>query len=140
LPVPCGAGFGAYAASKFALEALAGAYRFELSALGIDSVLVEPGITRTPILERFIGPVDQNRVAEYGPTAEAIERVKRVFEEVKNAPETPGADVVVEAFVRLIETPAGSDRLGPCPQWLSNRFWNPTTLLPQAYEMPSRMP
>jgi len=108
LPVPCGAGFGAYAASKFALEALAGAYRFELSALGIDSVLVEPGITRTPILERFIGPVDQNRVAEYGPTAEAIERVKRVFEEVKNAPETPGPDVVVEAFVRLIERRRGA--------------------------------
>jgi NAD(P)-dependent dehydrogenase (short-subunit alcohol dehydrogenase family) len=34
-------GFAAYAASKFALEALADAYRFEF---GIDSVLVEPGI------------------------------------------------------------------------------------------------
>ena len=41
----------AYAASKFALEALADGYRFELAPLGIDSVIVEPGIHRTPILE-----------------------------------------------------------------------------------------
>lgn len=59
-------GFAAYAASKFALEALADAYRFELAPLGIDSVIVEPGIHRTPILERFFAPADQNRVAEYG--------------------------------------------------------------------------
>jgi NAD(P)-dependent dehydrogenase (short-subunit alcohol dehydrogenase family) len=100
-------GFAAYAASKFALEALADAYRFELAPLGIDSVIVEPGIHRTPILEKFLAPADQNRVAEYGPTAEAINRVKSVFDEANTAPETPGPEVVVDAFVRLIETPTG---------------------------------
>ena len=100
-------GFAAYSASKFALEALADAYRFELSQLGIDSVIVEPGIHRTPILEKFLSPADQNRVAEYGSTAEAIKRVKSVFEEASSALETPGPEGVVESFVRLIETPAG---------------------------------
>jgi NAD(P)-dependent dehydrogenase (short-subunit alcohol dehydrogenase family) len=100
-------GFAAYSASKFALEALADAYRFELAPLGIDSVIVEPGIHRTPILERLIAPEDQNRVAEYGPTAEAIERVKGVFEAASSSPETPGPEGVVDAFVRLIETPVG---------------------------------
>ena len=100
-------GFAAYSASKFALEALADAYRFELAPLGIDSVIVEPGIHRTPILERLIAPEDQNRVAEYGSTAEAIKRVKSVFEEASSALETPGPEGVVEAFVRLVETPAG---------------------------------
>jgi NAD(P)-dependent dehydrogenase (short-subunit alcohol dehydrogenase family) len=100
-------GFAAYSASKFALEALADAYRFELSQLGIDSVIVEPGIHRTPILEKFLSPADQNRVAEYGSTAEAIKRVKSVFEEASSALETPGPEGVVEAFVRLVETPAG---------------------------------
>jgi hypothetical protein len=46
-------------------------------------------------------------VAEYGSTAEAIKRVKSVFEEASSALETPGPEGVVEAFVRLVETPAG---------------------------------
>lgn len=100
-------GFAAYSASKFALEALADAYRYELSAFGIDSVVVEPGIHRTPILEKLLAPADQNRVAEYGSTADAIERVKGVFEGASTAPETPGPEGVVETFVQLIETPAG---------------------------------
>ena len=78
-----------------------------MSAFGIDSVVVEPGIHRTPILERLIAPADQNRVAGYGPTADAIERVKGVFEGASTAPETPGPEGVVETFVQLIETPAG---------------------------------
>ena len=100
-------GFAAYSASKFALEALADAYRFELAPLGIDSIIVEPGIHRTPILERFFAPADQDRVAEYGPVVESIKRVKSVFDDASSAPETPGPEGVVEAFVRLIETPAG---------------------------------
>jgi NAD(P)-dependent dehydrogenase (short-subunit alcohol dehydrogenase family) len=101
---PC---LAVYCASKFALEAVADAYRFELSPFGIDSVLVEPGIHRTPILEKFLAPADQARVADYGAVAQYADRVKGVFDAANSAPETPGADEVVEAFVRLIETPAG---------------------------------
>jgi NAD(P)-dependent dehydrogenase (short-subunit alcohol dehydrogenase family) len=96
-----------YSASKFALEALADAYRFELSPFGVDSVVVEPGIHRTPIFGKLLAPADQARVADYGSAAECATRVKGVFAAADNAPETPGADEVVEAFVRLIETPAG---------------------------------
>ncbi len=101
---PC---MAAYCASKFALEALADAYRFELTPFGIDSVIVEPGIHRTPILEKFQGPADQARVADYGTAAEYAVRVKNVFDTANSAPETPGSDEVVDAFVRLIETPPG---------------------------------
>jgi NAD(P)-dependent dehydrogenase (short-subunit alcohol dehydrogenase family) len=100
-------GFGVYCASKFALEALADAYRFELAPLGVDSVLVEPGVHRTPILEKFQTAADQNRVAEYGSAAEGLKRVQSGFEAANRAQETPGPEPVVEAFVRLIETPAG---------------------------------
>lgn len=98
---------GVYGASKFALEALADTYRFELAPFGIDSVLVEPGIHRTPILENFLPPLDQTVVREYGTSAECAARVKGVFEGASRTPETPGPDDVVDAFVRLIETPAG---------------------------------
>ncbi len=101
---PC---MAAYSASKFALEALADAYRFELNPFGIDSVLVEPGIHRTPILEHFFPPADQARVADYGSAAEYAARVKAVFDSARSTPQTPGPDDVVEAFIRLIETPAG---------------------------------
>ena len=101
---PC---MAVYCASKFALEAVADAYRFELSPFGIDSVVVEPGIHRTPILEKFLSPSDHARVADYGSVAEYAERVEGVFSAANSAPETPGPEEVVEAFVRLIETPAG---------------------------------
>jgi hypothetical protein len=68
---------------------------------------VEPGIHRTPILEKFLDPADQSRVAEYGSTAEAIERVRGIFEGANSSPETPGPEQVVDAFVRLIEMPDG---------------------------------
>src|SRR5580658_6815345 len=115
-------GFAAYCASKFALEAFADAYRFELSAFGIDSVLVEPGIHRTPILEKFPAPADQSRVAEYGSTAEAIDRVKSVFDQARTAQETPPPELVVEAFVRLIETPAGERQFRTVPTPSSQRL------------------
>lgn len=96
--------FGMYSASKFALEALADSYRFELKPFGIDSVLVEPGIHKTPILEAFIPPEDQRVVAEYPPEADYTSRVRAVFDHACASPDTPGAREVVEAFVQLIET------------------------------------
>jgi NAD(P)-dependent dehydrogenase (short-subunit alcohol dehydrogenase family) len=83
-------GCAAYSASKYALEALADVYRFELSAFGIDSVLVEPGIHRTPILEKLLAPSDQHRAAEYGTTAEAVDRVKGVFNEAEHCSRNTG--------------------------------------------------
>ncbi len=95
----------AYSASKFALEALADAYRFELLPFGIDSILVEPGIYRTPIFDRTVVPADRERVGTYGDAAESAERVLGVFMSVISAPGAPGSEEVAEAFVRLIEMP-----------------------------------
>jgi NAD(P)-dependent dehydrogenase (short-subunit alcohol dehydrogenase family) len=99
---------GIYCASKFALEALADSYRFELAPFGVDSVVVEPGIHRTPILENFQAPDDEGRAAEYRPNADYVARVKGVFDGANAAPETPGPEEVAEAFIRLIEMPAGT--------------------------------
>ncbi|MFL5335263.1 MAG: SDR family oxidoreductase, partial [Geminicoccaceae bacterium] len=65
----------AYCASKYALEALADAYRFELLSFGIDSVLVEPGIYKTPIFERLVLPADGKCLASYGPAASYADAV-----------------------------------------------------------------
>jgi NAD(P)-dependent dehydrogenase (short-subunit alcohol dehydrogenase family) len=99
---------GAYCASKFALEAIADAYRFELLPFGIDSVLVEPGIYRTPIFDKLLSPADEERVAAYGDSRQYAERVLGVFQGTISAPDAAGGEEVAEAFVRLVETPFGS--------------------------------
>lgn len=93
----------AYCASKFALEALADAYRFELLPFGIESVLVEPGIYRTPIFDRLLQPADGERVASYGGAGEYADRVRGAVQTAISAPDAPGSEEVAEAFVRLVE-------------------------------------
>lgn len=95
-----------YCASKFALEAIADAYRFELQPFGIDSVLIEPGIYRTPIFDRFMQPADVPRLAEYGAHAEFAERVLGVFQAAIGAPDAAGSEEVADAMVALAEMPA----------------------------------
>jgi NAD(P)-dependent dehydrogenase (short-subunit alcohol dehydrogenase family) len=99
----------AYCASKFALEALADAYRFELLPFGIDSVLVEPGIYRTPIFDRLVGPADAKCVSSYGKAAAYADTVLGTFRAAIGAPDAPGREEVAEALVRLIEM-APADR------------------------------
>lgn len=93
----------AYCASKFALEAIADSLRFELLPFGIDSVLVEPGIYRTPIFDKNDLPADTTRLASYGDAANYADRVLNTFLSVINAPDAPGSEEVAEALVRLVE-------------------------------------
>jgi len=93
----------AYSASKFAVEAIADAYRYELLPFGIDSVLVEPGIYRTPIFDRIARPADAERIASYGDASDYADRVLGVFMSAINAPDAPGSEEVAEALVRIIE-------------------------------------
>ena len=93
----------AYCASKYALEAIADAYRYELLPFGVDSILVEPGVYRTGIHDRWIRPADVARMAEYGSTAEFAQRVDGVFQAIVGAPDAPGSGEVVDALVSLID-------------------------------------
>lgn len=63
-------------------------------------------------------PDDETRAAEYGPNADFTSSVKSVFDSASVSPETPGAAEVAEAFLKLIEMPAGTRpfRTVPTPQ------------------------
>jgi NAD(P)-dependent dehydrogenase (short-subunit alcohol dehydrogenase family) len=93
----------AYSASKYALEAIADAYRYELLPFGVDSVLVEPGVYRTGIHDRLMHPADTARIADYGDTREFAERVNGVFQAIVSAPDAAGSGEVVDALVGLID-------------------------------------
>ncbi|MDH3497816.1 MAG: SDR family NAD(P)-dependent oxidoreductase [Gemmatimonadota bacterium] len=58
---------GAYAASKFALEAMSDALRRELAPTGVAVIVVQPGSIRTPIWTR--SRVRAQRLAEHLPPA-----------------------------------------------------------------------
>lgn len=71
-------------------------------------------------------------MSEYGRTAEAIERVKNVFDQAGSAPETPGPELVVQAFLRLIETPAGERPFRTLPTPSNQRFLEPYNALAES--------
>ena len=95
--------FGVYAASKFALEALAEAYRYELSGTGVDSVIVEPGAFGTALLPRSPAPSDKATVDAYGSLAQMPDAMKAGFQAMYDSPEPPQPQDVADAIVRLIE-------------------------------------
>jgi NAD(P)-dependent dehydrogenase (short-subunit alcohol dehydrogenase family) len=102
-------GFGVYHASKWGLEGISEAMRYELGPLGVDVVIVEPGPFSTSFFENLIGGLDDDRAAAYGHVAGFGEgfrtMVMNAFED-GDAPTDPM--IVVETFDRLIEAPDGA--------------------------------
>jgi NAD(P)-dependent dehydrogenase (short-subunit alcohol dehydrogenase family) len=96
-------GMGLYTATKFAVEALAECYRYELSQAGVDSITVEPGPFKTEVFAKAEAASDMSRAQEYGSVAEIPEQIAAGLE-ASAAPMQEVADEVA----RLIETPAGN--------------------------------
>ena len=53
-------GMGAYAASKFGMEAITDVQRLELAPWGISVSAIEPGFIRTPLVTSTFGSLGQN--------------------------------------------------------------------------------
>ncbi len=58
-------GGGAYHATKFAVEALSDAMRFEVRGYGVDVVLVEPGLIKTDFADTLVGKMDDVDDGDY---------------------------------------------------------------------------
>jgi NAD(P)-dependent dehydrogenase (short-subunit alcohol dehydrogenase family) len=97
---------GFYCASKFALEALAESYRYELAAQGIESVIVQPGAYETPIFGSTVTAADEGRTDTYGAVKEIPTKVNAAL-----ASRAGNAQEVADAVLRIIETPAGEKQL-----------------------------
>jgi NAD(P)-dependent dehydrogenase (short-subunit alcohol dehydrogenase family) len=94
-------GAGIYCASKWALEALAEALRYELAPVGVDSVIVEPGPYDTDFSSRSLRfTSDRERMSAYEPVVRGIRSRMSAMERRDPAE-------VVEAVVRLIDLPRG---------------------------------
>jgi NAD(P)-dependent dehydrogenase (short-subunit alcohol dehydrogenase family) len=98
--------FGFYCASKFALEALAESYHYELAAQGIESVILEPGQYETPIFGNIVNGADEARTNTYGAVKEIPAKVNAALSST-----AANAQEVADAVLRIIETPAGEKQL-----------------------------
>jgi NAD(P)-dependent dehydrogenase (short-subunit alcohol dehydrogenase family) len=99
-------GMALYCASKFAMEALAEVYRYELASLGIDSVVIEPGAYATPIMGKLDKGEDPGRKTGYGEMAQVPKKLKAKIGSSRANPQE-----IADVVLRIIETPAGQRQL-----------------------------
>lgn len=95
--------YGAYAGSKFALEAASDALRREVAALGVKVVVVEPGAVKTAMPERGIATAEEltatmsaAQLERYGEPNAAVTAQARSFIEI-GVPAEHAAKVIAKA-------------------------------------------
>jgi NAD(P)-dependent dehydrogenase (short-subunit alcohol dehydrogenase family) len=93
---------GAYAASKFALEALSDSLRVELAPWGLAVVLVQPGPVATPIWVKGEAMADEDRagLGADSPYAPYLGRVRAAFRDgaQRGIPPEEVATVIAQAL------------------------------------------
>ncbi len=97
---------GFYCASKFALEALAEAYSYELGGQGIESVILQPGQYETPVFGNTVRGADEARASTYGAAKEIPAKINGALSSTAG-----NAQEVADEVLRIIETPAGEKQL-----------------------------
>ena len=99
--------FSIYGASKFAVEALTDGFRYELSQLGVDVVLVQPSAYPTNMYASIQQPADAARATAYGATGEIPGKMFATFTEMFSSPAAPDPHDVATAIAALIDRPKG---------------------------------
>jgi NAD(P)-dependent dehydrogenase (short-subunit alcohol dehydrogenase family) len=107
--------FGAYCASKWALDALSESMRYELASQGVDVAIVEPGFFHTQLFAHATSSADIACANEYGPTAVIPGQLLASFDQLfAQQPAETAPQVLVDAIVALIDTAPGSRPLRTC--------------------------
>lgn len=96
------------------MEALTDSYRYELSQLGIDVVLVQPSAYPTNLFAAGQRPGDAQTGTAYGEIGTIPGKMLETFIGIFAAPNAPNPHDVAEAVAKLVATPKGhmSWRLG----------------------------
>ena len=100
--------FGLYGASKYAVEAMTDSYRYELSQLGVDVVLVQPSAYPTNMYAAAQKPANGELVKSYGETSEVPGKILKTFMTLFQGENAPNPQDVATAIDKIVATPAGS--------------------------------
>ena len=99
--------FGLYGASKYAVEAMTDSYRYELSQLGVDVVLVQPSAHPTNMYAAAQQPADAGLAEEYGEVADIPGKILETFGNLFKGENAPNPQDVATAVDKLVSMPAG---------------------------------
>ncbi len=77
-------GGGAYHATKYAVEALSDAMRFEVKGFGVDVILIEPGLITTSFGDTAVGSIDE--AEDEGPYAKFNAEVAKATADAYDGP------------------------------------------------------
>src|SRR5580693_401863 len=100
--------FGLYGASKYAVEAMSDSYRYELSQLGVDVVLVQPSAYPTNMYAAAQQPADEELRKTYGEVAEVPDKILKTFVTLFQGENGPNPQDVATAIDQIVSAPAGS--------------------------------
>ena len=100
--------FGLYGASKYAVEAMSDSYRYELSQLGVDVVLVQPSAYPTNMYAAAQQPADEELRKTYGDVAEVPGKILNTFVTLFQGENGPNPQDVATAIDKIVSTPAGN--------------------------------
>lgn len=118
---------GAYAASKHALEALSDSLRRELMIYGVDVILVEPGTTDTPIIDKASQGAERYAGTDYAPMLRKMQQ-----EAVQERRQTAiPVEKVSEVIVAALEKERPRTRYPVPRKWLTG--WLLPRLLPDRW-------
>jgi len=98
--------FGIYCASKYALEAITEAYRYELAQSGIDCVSLEPGAYKTEIFGKIDRGDDAARLSSYGAMTAVPEKLNLALVNAAG-----DASEVADKALEIVQTPFGKRQL-----------------------------
>jgi NAD(P)-dependent dehydrogenase (short-subunit alcohol dehydrogenase family) len=101
-------GGGTYHASKYAVEAISDALRFEVCDFGVAVSLIEPGLIRTRFADTTIASLEH--AGDSGPYADFHEAVSRRTEHAYNSAMSRLAGAGPDAVARVIERAIASRR------------------------------
>ena len=100
--------FGLYGASKYAVEAMSDSYRYELSQLGVEVVLVQPSAYPTNMYAAAQQPADEELRTTYGEVAEVPGKILKTFVTLFQGENGPNPQDVATAIDQIVSAPAGS--------------------------------
>jgi NAD(P)-dependent dehydrogenase (short-subunit alcohol dehydrogenase family) len=90
--------FGAYNSTKYAVESLSDAMRYELRPFGVDVVLIEPGVIRTNFEATAVASLDTFANTPYGAAVAKYDQLSRLADRFASNP-----IVIAKAIARAIK-------------------------------------